>query len=604
MKPLRLYDTDMSLVAILENATDKGYTKKLNDLWQATFSMPANDPKAKLCTPFRIVELFDGEERVDLFRILPSSHSSDDTGEMMVFNCEHVLATLIDDILFQYHERNNVPTEDVLEYILGFQTTPKWQLGQVDFTYMFSYKWESENLLGSIFSVPEPFVDEYQWTWDTTTQPWTLNLIAPSAEVKTWIRYGRNLKNVEKRTDPTNLCTRLYGLGYGEGVNQLTISEVNSGLPYIEADTVGTYGVIARIYTDTKEENATTLKGKMEAILEQLKIPRMEYTVGAAHLHKITDKSIDDFYLGAYCKTIDKEDELTFTARVVTITKPDIDGAPGDIEIEIANSPQDVAKSISSLANRQRINEVYAQGATNIMANDYTDNCDPLHPAVIKFYIPEETVRINKLQLNYESSAFRAYSKATTGGGDHRHRMFEFLGGDMMFTDSTSSENVSISGTTGSGGDPSHSHSFSDSASHSHDYEKPFRCTTYRGLINPDPLDPIWATIGLSEDYSAVMSFDLYTADSSGEHTHDIEYGIYEGTTHTAVTVEVDGTPVPGLGVNENDVDLVPYLSTDANGKIQRGAWHEIRITPNDLGRISASVITQFFIQSRGGGNY
>jgi len=619
VKPLKLYDTDMSLVAILENATGKGYAKKLNDLWQATFSMPANDPKAKLCTPFRIVEIFDGEERVDLFRILPSSHSSDDAGEMMVFNCEHVLATLIDDILFQYHERNNVPTEDVLEYILGFQTTPKWQLGQVDFEYLFSYKWESENLLGSLFSVPQPFIDEYQWTWDTTTTPWTLNLIAPDTAIKTWIRYGRNLKGIDKQTDPTNLCTRLYGLGYGEGVNQLTINEINAGLPYIDADTIGTYGIVARIYTDTKEENAATLKAKMQAYLEQLKIPRMEYSVAAAHLYQITDKSIDDFYLGAYCKTIDKEDDLTFTAKVVTISKKDLDGAPGDVDLEIANSPQDIAKSISSLSNRQRISEVYAQGATNLLAQDFADNADATYPAVMRFYIPEETVRINKMELNFKTSNFRAYSKAIQGGGAVASTtaaggstvessdpgvwtlyppqyllpdFMEYAGSHSHSFSGSDSDSVSISGTTGT--TSGHSHSFSDSDSVS---------ISIGGTTS---------TVGghAHEMYSVAHTHDVdipnhFHAITLPDHTHGIEYGIYlNGSLPTAVTVTVDGTAIPGLTLNENGVNLIPYLEVDANGKIKRGAWHEIRIAPDNLARIEANIVTQLFIQSRGGGNY
>jgi phage minor structural protein len=45
---------------------------------------------------------------------------------------------------------------------------------------------------------------------------------------------------IEKDEDPTEIITRLYPLGYGEGVNQLTISSVNNGVPYIDADTIGT----------------------------------------------------------------------------------------------------------------------------------------------------------------------------------------------------------------------------------------------------------------------------------------------------------------------------------------------------------------------------
>lgn len=584
MKPLKLYDSGMNLIAILENATNKGYTKKLNDLWQATFSMPANDPKAKLCTPFSIVELFDGDERIDLFRILPSSHSSDENAEMISFDCEHVLATLVDDLLFQYHEQNNLSTTVVLNYILGFQTTTKWQLGQVDFEYFFSYKWESENLLASIFSVAEPFLADHQWTWDTTTFPWTLNLISLSSDIKTWIRYGRNLKNVEKRTDPTDLCTRLYGLGYGEGINQLTISSVNDGVPYIESDTVGTYGIISRIFADTKEENAATLKAKMIALLEQVKIPRIEYSVNAAHLYQITDKSIDDFYLGAYCRTIDKEDDLTFTAKVVSINKPDLNGAPGDINLEIANSPEDVAKSISTLANRQRINEVYSQGATNIDSSDYQDNCDNTHPAIIKFYVPNECVRINKCLLSYETDYFRAYEIGASAGGASSETSDSGGASTETSSDNPVWGSLDEDGWTGDEGQVSNPPSPGDYDGHAHRLPK--------------------------------HSHDIYISSHTHgidipNHEHDIVYGIYEfDSMPGSVIIKVDGNVVPIEDLSGNDINIIPYLA-GYEGKISKGVYHTIEIipgvtstNPRGLARITASVIKQIFIQSRGGGDY
>ena len=37
----------------------------------------------------------------------------------------------------------------------------------------------------------------------------------------------KNLIGIERDEDPTQVITRLYPLGYGEGVNQLTIKDVN-----------------------------------------------------------------------------------------------------------------------------------------------------------------------------------------------------------------------------------------------------------------------------------------------------------------------------------------------------------------------------------------
>lgn len=600
MKHLKIYDPKMNFVGILENATSKHYQLKLNDICTAGFSLPANDPKVKLCIPYRIIELFDNDKRVGLFRILPSAYVFNESEEIITYECEHILATLLDDILFQYHESINLSSRNVIEYILSHQTQAKWVLGNIDLEYFYSYKWESENLLGALFSLTEPFVDDYQWSWDTTTIPWVLNLNKLGDEVKTHIRYGKNMVGIDKTTDPTSLCTRLYGLGYGEGVNQLTIKEVNNNLPYIDADTIDQYGIISRIYTDLKEENAETLKAKMTALLEKVKVPRISYTVKAAHLSSITNNSIDDFYLGAYCKTIDKDENLTFTSCIVSISKGDIDGAPGEIEIEISNSPEDIASSIGKLANRQRIQEVYAQGSTNILAQDFADNADADNPAIVKFFIPEETVRINTMQLNFKTTKFRAYSKAIAGGGALSTTTAagggtvessdpglwtlyppQYLLGDFM--NYSGAHSIHISGETSEDGDPVHSHSFSDSdfvGGHAH--------SMYSVAHTHDVVIPNHYHI-------------LYIPN----HVHDIDYGIFlNPNMPSSIRLYVDGNEVPNVSLNENKLDLIPFLSTDDNGKIKRGEWHEILIQPNNLARIEANIVTQLFIQSRRGGDY
>lgn len=571
MKKILLYDINMGFKGVLDNATNKGYEKILNDIWTATFTLPANDPKNKLCTPFSIIEFFDGDERIDLFRILPSVHTSGDNEELIVYDCEHVISTLVDDLLFQYHEQDSLNTEEIIEYLLSFQSTVKWQIGQVDFAYIFAYKWESENILGGLFSVAEPLPLDFQWTWDTTSLPWTLNLIAPSTVTKTRIHYGRNLKHIEKTVDPTDLCTRMYCLGYGEGVNQLTISDINGGLPYIDADTIGTYGVISKVFADTKEENIETLKAKAEAYLPKLKIPKISYAVGAAHIHQITNKNIDDFYIGAYCAVTDKDDNLNFTARVVNISKPYVDEEPGNIDIEISNKTVNIASSISTLINKQRINDVYSQGATNILAQDFADNCDATYPAVLKFYVPEETVRVNKMEINYKTSYFRAYSKSVKSGGASTETSDSGGGATETSYQGAWSAPISlIPCYQEDEGDPPHNHN-TQAYNHTHNVDIP------------------------SHDHDVNIP----------NHIHGIDYGIFvNATLPTSIILVVDGNVVPGVGLNEDKIDLVPYLSTDGNGKITRGVWHEIRLLPDDLARIEANIVTQLFIQSRGGGNF
>lgn len=85
------------------------------------------------------------------------------------------------------------------------------------------------------------------------------------------------------------------------------------------------------------------------------------------------------------------------------------------------------------------------------------------------------------------------------------------------------------------------------------------------------------------------------------DHTHEIEHGIFKLTrTPSAVTIKVDGKTIPETSTSGDSIDLIPHLALDSERRVQRG-WHTVEITPNDLGRINAQLMTQFFMQSRGG---
>lgn len=84
------------------------------------------------------------------------------------------------------------------------------------------------------------------------------------------------------------------------------------------------------------------------------------------------------------------------------------------------------------------------------------------------------------------------------------------------------------------------------------------------------------------------------------EHQHDIEHGIYKlDRMPTSVEIRVDGNLVPYSDLSADELDLVPYLAKDSDGRVFRG-YHKIEILPNDLARIAAQINTKFFVQSRG----
>lgn len=632
MKVPQIFDRNMKRLAFLDNAVSVSYSMEINSLWTATFTLPADDDKNAYCTPLNFVEIFDGDERIDLFRIIGEDLERSD-GATRFYNCEHVLATLLSDVLFQYHQYGGggIKTADVLNYVLARQTTRNWVLGDCDFKRYFEYNWENSTLLAALFAVPECFDTEYMWQWDTTVYPWTISLVAPPDTLKSEIRYAKNMTSIVKTVDASSIANRIYALGYGEGVNQLTISSVNNGVPYVEdAMSIQQYGLCSSILVDSRYEVAENLKGYAEQLLAELKEPYISYEIGAIDLHRLTGDAFSKFRPGEIVRVVDEADGVNLRTRIVSVEKSDAQGDPGNISVTIANKTKDIAGSISDLQNRALIGETYAQGATNQQIYNFTDNADATHPATLKLYISDSVVRINKMLLNIQFEAFRAYEKAIGGGGGQTTS-----GGGGQTTSSGGGSTTSSGGgsTTSAGGGQTSSATALESSNvlpsqtsgqavHNHGISRGARLATTSDGKTVDGYETfVWSGAHTHPAHTHTISAHTHSVSAHThtvkahthtvkdhthtvqDHTHKIEFGIYEGARASSATIKVDGEEIP-TPTSYSEIDIVEYLKTDSSGKIQRNAWHTVEILPDTMSRIVAAVFMQTFCNSRGGGDY
>ena len=409
---LEVFDLQRLKTAILQNSFDRIETEEINAVNKLQFSMPGDDPKTAYCKHFHYVRFDDGQ----LYRILTPRKSKADV-TVKIYDCEHVIATLTDDVLFGQHVVGNtgVYTADVIRYVLSKQAVEKWTLGECDFNRQFEYAWENENLLAALFSIPNRFTDPYIWKFDTSVFPWRVSLkaIDPTATPEFYIRAGKNLLSQEEEQGGTDICTRLYCLGYGEGVNQLTISDVNGGVPYLLAPQakINEYGLITRIFVDRRFEDAQSLKERGQAILAELQEPKITRTFEVADLYKLTADNLDNAELGRITRLTEDNTQTYITG----ITRNhDI---PGDMTLTLSTKAVDIASTIADLADRQRIEQVYSQGATQIYAQSVQANATETVKAKLNFYIPAEMRIINGVKVKINLSPFRSYSRATAGGG-------------------------------------------------------------------------------------------------------------------------------------------------------------------------------------------
>lgn len=615
-KKVVIYDQNMRRLAYLDKALDMSYSTKLNALWTASFSLPANDHKNEYCQPFNFVELFDNGKRVELFRIMPTKQEKG-TSNIITYECEHVLATLIDKLMFGYHQIGNIGvyTTQVLRYILDQQIDKHWRLGKVDFARQFEYKWENENLLSALFSVPQPFTEHYQWTFDTTSYPWTINLVRGDTAPTCELRYRKNMMGITKTIDPTNIVTRLYCLGYGEGDNQLNIKSINGGKPYLEVSSP--YGIKEAAFIDRRYEDENSLKAAGQAMLNELSVPYVSYSVDAIDISAKTESDYDHFVAGKMVHVVDQEEGMEFDAYITETAKTIGEATP---KLTIANKEKDIATSISEMQERQRIEQTYSQGATNLLQIAYADNADATHPAKLRVYIPAEMVRINKLLLQFQLEPFRAFSQATGGGGGYA----DTTAGGGGYADTTSNGGGAYDSTDSGGGSYDttgvDSYTGDSSGGHNHGIYPGVRLAIWGGTKDGCVVSDGYETWVKSGNHRHTIDLPGHTHRFSvpshshsfsipshkhsfniPSHTHEIKQGIYEGTTASKVSIKVDGKAVL---VSGNEINIAPYLSTGDGGKILRDTWHEIEITPDKMTRIVANVFIQLFVNSRGEGDY
>lgn len=537
---LNVYDLSLKKTAVLQNAFQIVETRTLNQIYALRFSLPADDPKAEYCLPRHYVRY---GEKGELYRIIKPTYSEDNIN-VVTFDCEHVITTLCDNVLFGSYTYGggSLKTADVINWVLSKQKTRHWKLGVCDFDRRFEYGWEQENLLNALYSIPKEFASPYQWTFDTTSHPWTINLkvIDTTSKPQYYLRAKKNILTAGSSEDYSEVCTRIYPLGYGEGVNQLGITEatVNAqgdaddngtryGKPYIDSpqSIIDQYGIIEKVLVDRRFEQANTLYAYAKSMLEVYQTPAVSRSFDVTDLYQITHDDIDQAEVGYICK-------LTGDGTITYITKTQRQwDLAGDLHIDIATKPTDVASSIADLADRVRIESVYAQGATQLYQHSKDANAAPVKGKgmMLSLYFPSEMRQINKVLLKLELKKFRYYSSTTemsaqttqsTEGGSASGSTSQSTGGGGGGITATPSVTVTV-GNTGnanwvSTGGSGFFYTVGDGASGYTDTKGSHSHSIYGSTLNTTPYS--------GNNYRHYHAFDTGSsgAYSNGDHYHNV----------------------------------------------------------------------------------
>lgn len=145
----------------------------------------------------------------------------------------------------------------------------------------------------------------------------------------------------------------------------------------------------------------------------------------------------------------------------------------------------------------------------------YRDSIDTLNPVTIPLEITDSTLELQRLRLRIQTSPMKIDIERASPGGDHDHRMLK--------VGATFSNNLSTQ-----------------------------QNTQARNSAGTE------VTVPLELGGGSGLSGDIYTYDSSGDHTHDLVFGVKEDTVRpSSITVQVNDTDLTAnlFGQNTLAVD-------------------------------------------------
>ena len=433
---------------------------------------------------------------------------------------------------------------------------------------------ENTSLLSALLTLIASH-DDLHLALDTVSAPWVLHVKSDQAGTPCEVRLTRNVQSLTITEDRAGLITQLIPLGYGEGADQLTIRTVNGGEMSLVADTAAAYGLIQAIWVDRSITHAAALKEAGQAILNARCRPRRTIRINGNDIFALTGEKLDAIRPGVICRLALPEMDMAEAYQVQAVTWGDAVRHPTQVEVTLGQ-PASLTQSLKQMGAALRTASHCSQGAPSQYVLPFQDNADPEHPAVLPFFLDRDTLHVNDLRLMISLRPFRAYSRSARAGGAATATTEQYVAQERTVVSTPPQDTQGnyaryTDAATAEGPDTSHRHHYN------HVHRVPI----------------ILQLPALKVRIPA--------------HSHDLAYGVYEGSTATSVQVLVDGQPVSAAALQGSggnfSLDAAPYLRRDAQGRITRGSWHEITLIPDQMTRIHAAVYVRSFLRSLTGRN-
>ena len=291
-------------------------------------------------------------------------------------------------------EEFNDTVEAYLTRALTFQTqgvlsggvlTPFWQLGSCSVKIgntqtdaKVHKKMRFNNILEVVSGIAKEYED-YWFTFDFTTFPWTLNFVRRDDTVMSEFRLRRNISSLTVNLDDQDMCTVLYLSATwidekdGKSRNEQRYYRYNDPTgQYNWGDIVKTAGLESS-YKPGSSDWESFITWWVQEYFEQHRNPAVQIDLDGLDLKETTGVSLDEAHLGRVCRVALPDYGETLLQRVVEVSYPDAIHQPQVVKLSLSNRRETAEDSIASAAKNAKAGALLSRENQMAIENANTD---------------------------------------------------------------------------------------------------------------------------------------------------------------------------------------------------------------------------------------
>ena len=288
---------------------------------------------------------------------------------------------ILQDSVWDAEETYEGTTAQFLTALLNKQTqlvngVKPWVLGSCADTSNVKKDINYDNLLDLLEGVTEQG-SEYYFTYDQTSFPWTVSLVAKPSDVASEFRLNRNIERCQISDNDSELCTRLI-LNVNQMVDDTTLAE-KTGKTVKQNESVirtynntaaqANYGIIVKT-ADIDVTGDTFPSGPFpeadawaQKFLNQRADPLLNIEIDGHVLKGITGFDWDDSKIGTQVRVALPEYPVAIAERCVTVNYTSLYGDPDRVTVSLANALPTFSSSMKSTQKTVASNARGGRGA-------------------------------------------------------------------------------------------------------------------------------------------------------------------------------------------------------------------------------------------------